>query len=202
MGVGRVNPGGWPVGALLTSAQANALDTNVSDESDRLDDVDAAYQAADTALAAADDALDAAKVTAGVARYTINSPTTYNIDDPMALTLDQADTGYVLSGGDTIQVPAKGWYLVTFSMLVSLSSASDGAAAEAWIKVGGTTKLRSSAKRPGASGNVGLASSCPIWVETPATDTIQLIARHGTGTQSVIAATQANLGLIRIGAPA
>ncbi len=160
----------------------------------------------DSLFAAVSDDLDdvaASKVTGQVARFNITAAT-YDIGDTMALTVDQADSGYVLTGGNTVQVPARGWYLASMAMRTTLSSTSDGAVSEVRILVDGTAKLRIEGKRSSTttSHGVPLSLAAPIWVDDPSTDFVTLYANPGVGQLSVTAAQNAIFGLTRIGAPA
>lgn len=126
MGVGRVNPGGWPVRGTLTSAQMNLLDTNVSDESDRLDDVS--------------DELDAAQE-AVIAKYT-PSGASVGASGALALTasLTYPSGDWTLSSYE-VQVPSAGVYRLKVNATVSVASATDPESSVIHMMIGASTVI-------------------------------------------------------------
>ncbi len=180
----------WPVANELASA-ADVRDKAIQRLANRTRNNKNRLDGHDTSLLT--------KVTAGVANYSIDVGT-YGSGDDLALTLVQADSGYSLSSGTTVQAGSGGWHLVTLSMKCTLSSTSDPSPAGVQIKVGGSVKLYPAPLRhsTSASHQVSVSASGPIWIDTAATDTIKLTAQPSPGNLVVVNGT---LGIIRIGAP-
>lgn len=142
--------------------------------------------------------LKTSRTVAGSAAYTISAgATAYAVGDALDLAASSlgADAGYSLSGGDTIQVPAAGTYLVTFAATVTLSGASDGQVAGLAINVAGSEVLAAATRRWSTSVGdaVRVHGSGILRITDPLVDTIQLKADHGSGTMSVSLSTNRDL---------
>lgn len=158
--------------------------------SDELDALDVLYyrkSAVDTAVNA--------KTTPGNAKYSINAGTTVS---PVNLTESFADAGYSLNGGNAIEVPSAGTYLVNWAVKASADGSSVSSIVSV-LDVGGSSTSSVDALSDGST--VYLSKSTVVQISDPATERLSVdVIPTGAdpGDAQIVAGGTSEISVVRV----